>query len=105
VILTAVEPRYRSVMFIGTRVRPSEQTDVPAANRIYFAAHIAPPKLMLQGRYDEEAPLATTAEPLFRLLPKPKRLEVYEGTHVPPAEVFIPIATRWLDETLGPVAQ
>jgi len=58
---------------------------------------------MVQGRYDETAPLATHAEPFFNLLRAPKRLEVYEGTHAPGMEVMVPILSGWLDETLGPV--
>ena len=104
VILTAVEPRYRSVLFIGTRVLPDEVSDAAGANRINFAPRIAAPKMMLQGRYDESAPLENAAEPLFRLLREPKRLEIYEGTHVPPTDLFIQTTTRWLDETVGPVS-
>lgn len=103
-ILAGVEHRYRSVLFVGTRISPNEVTDTPAANRINFAPRISGPKMMLQGRYDESAPLVTRAEPLFHLLVEPKRLEVYEGSHVPPQEVAVPIITKWLDETLGKVA-
>jgi eukaryotic-like serine/threonine-protein kinase len=104
VILAGVESRYRSVMFIGTRLIPQEVGDVPAANRINFVPRIKAPTIMLQGRYDETAPLVTHAEPLFHLLRAPARLEVYEGSHMPPTEVLIPTVSRWLDETLGPVA-
>lgn len=103
VILVAVESRYRSVLLIGSGIKPRALSDIPAANRINFAPHIAVPKLMVQGRYDESAPLASEAEPLFRLLRQPKRLEVFEGGHVPPLSVAIPIITRWFDETLGKV--
>jgi hypothetical protein len=60
---------------------------------------------MLHGRYDENVPLKSQAEPLFRLLREPKRLEIFESGHIPPPEVYIPTANRWLDETLGPVEQ
>lgn len=105
VILTALEPRYRSVLFIGTDIHPSEITDAPAANRINFAPRIAAPQMMLQGRYDESAPLDTMAMPLFRLLREPKRLEIYEGSHVPPQDIAVPTTTKWLDETLGLVGE
>jgi formylglycine-generating enzyme required for sulfatase activity len=105
VILTALETRYRSVMFIGTGIEPEEITDAPAASRINFAPRIAAPKLMLQGRYDEVAPLESTAKPMFRLLREPKRLEVFEGGHAAPLNVYVPTVTKWMDETLGPVAQ
>ncbi|PYQ31422.1 MAG: hypothetical protein DMF57_14785 [Acidobacteria bacterium] len=105
VILTALEPRYRSVLFIGTGIRPRSISDAAAANRINFAPRIAPPKLMLHGRYDENMPLKSEAEPLFHLLREPKRLQTYDGGHVPPNNVYIPAVTKWLDETLGPVKQ
>ncbi len=93
VILTALESRYRSVLFIGTGIVPSEVT-AAAANRINFAPRIAAPKLMLEGRYDESTALKSNAEPLFRLLREPKRLEIYEGSHSPPANVLVPSLTE-----------
>jgi serine/threonine protein kinase/formylglycine-generating enzyme required for sulfatase activity/dienelactone hydrolase len=105
VLLTAVEPRYRSVLFIGSGIDPSETTDVLPTNRIHFAPHIAAPKLMIQGRYDEDSPLKTEGEPLFSLFREPKRMHVYEGGHAPPSSILVPVATKWFDETLGPVPQ
>jgi len=105
VILTALEPRYRSVLFVGTGIRPRSISDAAAANRINFAPRIAPPKLMLHGRYDENMPLKSEGEPLFRLLREPKRLQIYEGGHVPPTDVYVPAVKKWLDETLGAVNQ
>ncbi len=105
VLLTGLETRYRSVLFIGTGIDPMEATDVLPTNRIHFAPRIAAPKLMIQGHYDEDAPLKSSAEPLFRLFREPKRLFVYEGGHAPPASILVPNATNWLDETLGPVVQ
>jgi hypothetical protein len=58
---------------------------------------------MLHGRYDEANPLKSDAEPLYKLLREPKRLEVFNGGHVPPLEVSVPIVNAWLDRTLGPV--
>lgn len=60
---------------------------------------------MLQGRYDEDTPLKEESEPLFRLLREPKRFVIYEGAHVPPAEISMPLITKWLDETMGPVGR
>lgn len=102
-VLTGVENRYRSVLFVGTHLHPREVTDTPAANRINFAPRIECPKLMLQGRYDESAPLESQARPLFNLMREPKRLEVFEGGHVPPQTIQIPAMTKWFDETLGKV--
>ncbi|HUP50230.1 MAG TPA: SUMF1/EgtB/PvdO family nonheme iron enzyme, partial [Thermoanaerobaculia bacterium] len=103
VIVAAVDPRYRSIVLIGSSIRMREATDAPAASRINFAPRIAAPKLMVQGRYDEVASLLTEAEPLFRLMREPKRMVVYDGGHGAPAGVLIPLVQKWLDETLGPV--
>ena len=40
---------------------------------------------------------------MFRLLPEPKRLELFEDGHIPADEIAIPAITRWLDETMGRV--
>ena len=103
VVLAGVENRYRSILLIGSGIGPGEVSDTAAANRINFAPHIAAPKLMVQGRYDESAPLKSDAEPLFRLLREPKRLKVFEGGHVPAQSISIPMMTKWFDETLGRV--
>jgi len=103
VFVTALESRYRSVMFGGTGIAHNETRFAPAANRINFVSRIRPPKLMLDGRYDEDTSLQTETMPMFRLLREPKRLQVFEGTHVPPLEILVPTLTKWFDETMGPV--
>ncbi len=103
VVLGAVESRYRSILFVGCGIWPDEVTNTPAANRINFVPRIGGRKLMLQGRYDDAAPLESTAMPLFNLLSEPKRLEVFEGGHVPTQQILIPTVTRFLDKTLGKV--
>jgi formylglycine-generating enzyme required for sulfatase activity/dienelactone hydrolase len=105
VFVTALDRRYRSVMFAGTGVHAAEMRNAPAANRINFVSRIRPPKLLLDGRYDEDTPLQSETEPMFRLLREPKRLQIYEGAHVPPAEILVPTLTKWFDETMGPVQQ
>jgi hypothetical protein len=103
VVLAGVENRYRSVLLVGSGIEPEEITDTPAANRINFAPHIAGPKLMLNGHYDESSLLKSNAEPLFAILSEPKRLDVFEGGHVPPGNTSIPTMTKWFDQTLGRV--
>jgi hypothetical protein len=66
-----------------------------------FASHISGPKLMIQGRYDEDIHLKTEAEPLFKLLREPKKLVLYEGGHVPSPELLVPTVNPWLDGILG----
>jgi formylglycine-generating enzyme required for sulfatase activity/predicted Ser/Thr protein kinase len=99
----AVETRYRSVIFWGAGLRSYNLQIRPEASPMNFLPLIRAPKLMIQGRYDETTPLKTEAEPLFQLLPEPKRLLLFDGGHLPPSEILIPAMNAWLDETLGPV--
>ena len=105
VFVTAVDNRYRSVAFAGTGIMRHEVGRVAAANRVNFVSRIAAPKLMLQGIYDEDCSLKSETEPMFRLLREPKRLQTYEGGHMAPHEISMPIYTSWFDETLGAVEQ
>jgi len=101
--VTALDPRYRSVLFAGTGVYPNDRNGQPAVNRINFAPRVRAPKLILAGRYDESHPLRTDVEPLFALFPQPKRLVVYDGGHIPALEIFVKTVNGWLDESLGRV--
>ncbi|HEX8097044.1 MAG TPA: SUMF1/EgtB/PvdO family nonheme iron enzyme, partial [Pyrinomonadaceae bacterium] len=102
-ILAAVEDRYTSVFLQGAGVVKFDLQTIAEGNPINFAPHIRAPKLILQGRYDEDTPLQTQAEPLFKLLREPKRLVTYDGSHIPPVELLVTTMNAWLDETLGPV--
>ena len=103
IVFSAVEPRYRAVVLMAAGLYPEQQGYIAQANPVFFAPHIKPPKLMLNGRWDEDFAFKTEAEPLFKLLSEPKRLELYDGGHVPPVEIAVPVINRFLDETLGPV--
>jgi hypothetical protein len=100
-IMGAIEPRYRAFVFIGAGLPASYRTITAAANPINFAPHIRAPKLILQGRYDEDTPLRTATEPFFKLLSEPKILTLFEGGHVPSIEVVMGTTSGWLDEQLG----
>jgi len=102
-LLPAVEPRYRSVIMIGSGLRQSFTRVLPEINPVNFLPQIRAPKLLLQGRYDENLPLKYQAEPLQRLLRGQKRIILYDGGHIPPPEISVPPINAWLDETLGPV--
>jgi pimeloyl-ACP methyl ester carboxylesterase len=102
-ILAAVENRYRSIAMVGAGVRKDYVQWIPEANPIDFAPHILAPKLIVQGRYDENISWKTEADPLYKLLRDPKRMILYDGGHVPPFEFFVTTMNSWLDETLGPV--
>jgi serine/threonine protein kinase/formylglycine-generating enzyme required for sulfatase activity len=103
VIVAAVEPRYRSVIFEGDGLPKEWLKFLPEANPIFFASHVRAPKLMLNGRYDEQWPFHSTVEPMYKVLRYPKRLEVCKCGHIPPPQVSVPIINSWLNETLGPV--
>ena len=90
-------------MFSGAGLRKGFLSFVAGANPIGFAPHVRGPILMMHGKYDESLSLKTEAEPLFKLLPQPKRLVLHEGGHVPPFEFSVTTINKWMDETLGPV--
>ena len=99
----AVEPRFRSLVLLGGGIDERLAPVLPEAYSVNFAPRIRAPKLLLNGRYDEEHPWDRRALPLWRLLREPKRLAIIEGGHLPSAEERVPVINNWLDETLGPV--
>jgi serine/threonine protein kinase/formylglycine-generating enzyme required for sulfatase activity len=104
-VVGALETRYRAMVFIGAGLPGTYRAINATANPINFAANIRPPKLILQGRYDEDTPLRTATEPFFKLLSPPKQLMLYDGGHVPSIEVTMNSTRPWLDEHLGRVAR
>jgi formylglycine-generating enzyme required for sulfatase activity/dienelactone hydrolase len=104
-ILSAVETRYRAVIMVGAGLPLRPVEFIAAANPANFASHIRPPKLILQGRFDEDTPLRTAAEPRYRLLAAPKRLILYDGGHVPPLDLQVTTITGFFDEIMGRVAR
>jgi formylglycine-generating enzyme required for sulfatase activity len=105
----AVEDRYASAVFLGAGLSKDEAKTISEANAFNFVTHIGHgragglPILMLHGRYDEAIPLKSAAEPLFHLLPEPKRLKIFDTGHIPAMELWVPVTAAFLDETLGPV--
>ena len=102
-IHAAVERRYQAVALLGAGVTPAQNQMVPEANPINFAPHISGPKILVQGRYDEDTPLEVQARPLFKLLSEPKELAIFEGGHVATAEIILKTVGGWFDRVLGPV--
>ena len=102
-ILGALETRYRTVILVGAGLPANYRSINAAANPINFAPHILASKLMLHGRYDEDSPLRTAAEPLLKLLTEPKRLTLFDGGHVPSMEVSMSAISGWLEEQMGRV--
>jgi eukaryotic-like serine/threonine-protein kinase len=103
VIFTAVEERYRSIVFVAVGMGNPGDDWLPEVSASNFASHILVPKLLLNGRYDEVNTLKMRVEPLYKLLREPKKLILYDGSHTPPIEIAVPVVNGFLDETLGKV--
>lgn len=102
-IFAAVETRYRAMVLTAAGLSVEHKNWIAEANKANFAPHIKIPKLMLHGRYDEQFPWKSEAEPLFKLFSEPKHLVLYDGGHTPSPEISVPIISKWLDETIGAV--
>jgi formylglycine-generating enzyme required for sulfatase activity/tRNA A-37 threonylcarbamoyl transferase component Bud32 len=104
ITLAAVDDRFHAVVLLGGGIDERVQPTLPEASNINFAPYIRPPKLLLNGRDDEEHPWLTRALPLWNLLREPKQLVLVPGGgHMPPLEARVPAINRFLDQTLGPV--
>jgi len=103
--LAAVDDRFRGVVLIGAGIDERIQPTLPEAANFNFAPYIAPPKLVVNGKLDEEHPWITRGLPLWNLLREPKELVLLDGAgHMPPPELRVPPINAFLDRTLGPVA-
>jgi serine/threonine protein kinase/formylglycine-generating enzyme required for sulfatase activity len=103
-IFAGVDGRYRTIVFVGGAIDWRMQPTLPEANNVNFAAWIKQPKLLLNGKNDEESVWLTQALPLWNLLREPKKLVLVDGAgHIPPAEERVPPINAWLDSTMGPV--
>ncbi|MBI3981798.1 MAG: hypothetical protein HY337_02725 [Gemmatimonadetes bacterium] len=99
-----MDDRYRAVVLIGAGIDERMHPTLPEAANFNFAPYIEPPKLMINGRHDEEHPWTTRALPLWDLLREPKELVLLDGVgHHPPAEQRVPPINAFLDKTLGAV--
>ena len=102
--LAAVDDRFRAVVLIGGGIDERLQPTLPEAANFNFAPYIRVPKLLLNGRDDEEHPWYTRGLPLWNLLREPKTLVLVPGGgHVPPLEARVPAINQFLDRILGPV--
>jgi formylglycine-generating enzyme required for sulfatase activity/tRNA A-37 threonylcarbamoyl transferase component Bud32/pimeloyl-ACP methyl ester carboxylesterase len=103
-LFAAVDERYSAVVLIGAGIDERVQPTLPEAANFNFAPYIEPPKLMINGRQDEEHPWNTRALPLWNLLREPKELVLLEGAgHHPPVEMRVSPINAFFDSTLGPV--
>jgi hypothetical protein len=102
--LAGVDDRYKGIILIGGGIDERMQPTLPEASNINFAAYLEPPKLLLNGRNDEEHPWLSRGLPLWNLMREPKSLVLVDGAgHLPPAEARVPAIETWLDRTVGPV--
>lgn len=103
VLNAAINQRYSSVILVASGGLSTTLSRLTAdMNPFHFAPHIRAPKLVLNGRYDDWCP-ETSVRPFFGLLQAPKKRLQFEGAHMPPPEIAVPIINSFLDETLGPV--
>ncbi len=101
---SAVDDRYKGVIYIGGGIDERVKPTLPEADNVNFAPYVRVPKILINGRSDEEHPWLTRGLPLWNLLSEPKELVLVEGGgHLPPLEDRIPAINDFLDRTLGPV--
>jgi eukaryotic-like serine/threonine-protein kinase len=103
-VLAGVDDRFRAFVFVGAGIDERVQPTLPEAANFNFAPYIRPPKLMLNGRLDEEHPWLTRALPLWNLLREPRELVLIDGAgHHPPMDMRVAPINAFLDRVLGPV--
>ncbi|MEJ2678502.1 MAG: SUMF1/EgtB/PvdO family nonheme iron enzyme [Gemmatimonadota bacterium] len=101
-VFAGIDKRFRAIVFVGGGIDERNRPTLPAADPVNFAPYLKPPKLLVNGRHDEEHPWFTRGLPLWNLLQQPKKLLlVQDGGHIAPAEVRIPAINRFLDGLFG----
>jgi hypothetical protein len=102
--LSAVDDRFKALVYIGGGIDERMKPTLPEADNVNFAPYVRAPKLLLNGRNDEEHPWLSRGLPLWNLLSEPKELVLVDGGgHVVPLEDRIPAINNFLDSILGPV--
>jgi formylglycine-generating enzyme required for sulfatase activity/pimeloyl-ACP methyl ester carboxylesterase len=103
-VLAAIDDRWDAVIFVGAGIDERVQPTVPEALNVNFIPYIRVPKLLLNGRQDEEHPWLTRALPFWELLGEPKELVLADNEgHAPSLEVRVPAINDFLDRRFGPV--
>jgi eukaryotic-like serine/threonine-protein kinase len=101
-VFSGIDRRFRAIVFIGGGIDERLRPTLPAADPVNFAHYLEPPKLLVNGRHDEEHPWFTRGLPLWNLLQQPKKLVLVEDAgHIPPAEARIPAINHFLDNLFG----
>ncbi|MCJ7628691.1 MAG: SUMF1/EgtB/PvdO family nonheme iron enzyme, partial [Longimicrobiales bacterium] len=102
--LAAIDDRWDAVIFVGGGIDERLHPTVPEALNVNFIPYIRVPKLLLNGRQDEEHPWLTRALPFWELLREPKELVLVDNEgHAPSLEVRVPAINDFLDRQFGPV--
>jgi len=103
-LFAAIDERWDAFVLIGAGIDERMHPTLPEALNVNFLPYIRGPKMVLNGRQDEENPWLTRAKPFYDLLSEPKELVLrdYEG-HVPSLEVRVPAINDFLDRIFGPV--
>jgi len=102
--LAAIDDRWDAVIFVGAGIDERVHPTLPEALNVNFIPYIRVPKLLLNGRQDEEHRWLTRALPFWELLQEPKELVLVDNEgHVPSLEVRIPAINEFLDRWFGPV--
>jgi pimeloyl-ACP methyl ester carboxylesterase len=103
-VLSAVDDRYTAVVYLGGGIDERVKPTLPEADNVNFAPYVRAPKLVLNGRSDEEHGWLTRGLPLWNLLREPKELVLVEGGgHLVPISDRIPAINDFLDRQPGPV--
>lgn len=103
-IIPAVEKRLKvNILINGGLISGVAR---PEVDQLSFVSHVRIPTLMINGRYDQIAPMETAQRLLYRMLGTPqeqKRYVVYDIGHVEPPKESTQEILAWLDRYLGPV--
>jgi eukaryotic-like serine/threonine-protein kinase len=106
VILVALEPRLKTAVFQGNGLTDGMMPEIDTIN---YAPRIRIPVLLLDGRYDFDAPREKQShDPLFDLLGSPadrKQHTILEAGHALPMANAAREILPWLDRYLGPVSR
>jgi serine/threonine protein kinase len=105
-IFTAIDDRFKASVLIAGCLAEYFMRRPPEVNPLHFGARSRVPVLLINGRFDFDAPVETSIIPMFRLQGAPeqdKRLTLLHCGHVPPMDDIIRETLDWLDRYLGPV--
>ena len=68
----AIDQRFKAVVLVGAGIDERVKPNLPEADNVNFAPYIKPPKLVVNGIYDEEHIWHSRGLPMYNLLSEPK---------------------------------